>query len=106
MFKLFISIVVMTYSFINIAKADVSISGFMQHIVGMGDEVDGGGIRGKDAVRDLDGEAGAQIQILEDALATFCHVEANLFNEAVHTSCVIRHPAAAKGQHAERGGRE
>ena len=42
MFKLFISIVVMTYSFINIAKADVSISGFMQHIVGMGDEVDGG----------------------------------------------------------------
>ena len=42
MFKLFISIVVMTYSFINIAKADVSISGFVQHIVGMGDEVDGG----------------------------------------------------------------
>ncbi len=26
----------------NLAKADVKISGFMQHIVGMGDDVDGG----------------------------------------------------------------
>ena len=42
MFKLIISMVFIAYSTANVAKADVSISGFMQHIVGMGDEVDGG----------------------------------------------------------------
>ena len=42
MIKILLSIAIMAFSFGGIAKADVTISGFMQHIVGMGDEVDGG----------------------------------------------------------------
>jgi len=42
MFKLLFSIIIMVFTFTNLAKADVKISGFMQHIVGMGDEIDGG----------------------------------------------------------------
>jgi hypothetical protein len=42
MLKLLFSIILMVFTFTNLAKADVKISGFMQHIVGMGDEIDGG----------------------------------------------------------------
>ena len=40
--KKIILILITISLFTNLAKADVKISGFMQHIVGMGDDVDGG----------------------------------------------------------------
>ena len=40
--KKIIIILLTTCMFTNLAKADVTISGFMQHIIGMGDDVDGG----------------------------------------------------------------
>ena len=42
MIKGLLSIVMLTFTFSAIAKADAKISGFMQHIIGMGDDIDGG----------------------------------------------------------------
>ena len=42
MVKILFSIIIMALSFSGIAKADAKISGFMQHIIGMGDDIDGG----------------------------------------------------------------
>ena len=42
MIKILFSIIIMAFSFSGIVKADAKISGFMQHIIGMGDDIDGG----------------------------------------------------------------
>ena len=42
MIKVLLSIVIAAFTFTGVAKADAKISGFMQHIIGMGDDIDGG----------------------------------------------------------------
>ena len=40
--KKFLIFIITIFMFTGLARADVKISGFMQHIIGMGDDVDGG----------------------------------------------------------------